>query len=96
VCLSEHRAKTICDTESIGEELQHLKKTFSKNGYSDRDISHALNSKRKQKENNEKPTSTALLPHQQSTSNKFSRLLSKYDIRTIHVPAKKPATCSDQ
>jgi hypothetical protein len=23
-----HRAKTICDTESIGEELQHLKKTF--------------------------------------------------------------------
>jgi hypothetical protein len=86
-----HRAKTICDTESIGEKLQHLKKTFRKNGYSDWDISHALNSKRKQKENNEKATATALLPYQQSTSNKISRLLSNYDIRTIHVPAKK--TC---
>jgi hypothetical protein len=83
-------AKTICDTESIGEELQHLKKTFRKNGYSERDISLALNSKRKQKENNEKPTATALMPYQQSTSNKISRLLAKY-IRTIHVPAKK--TC---
>jgi hypothetical protein len=41
------RAKTICDTESIGEELQHLKKTFRKNGYSERVVSHALNSKRK-------------------------------------------------
>jgi hypothetical protein len=25
-----HRAKTICHTESLGEELQYLKKTFKK------------------------------------------------------------------
>jgi hypothetical protein len=81
----------ICDTESLGEDLQHLKKTLRKNGYSERDISHALNSKIKQKGNKEKPTATALLPYQQSTSNKIRRLLAKYDIRTIHVPAKK--TC---
>jgi 2,3-bisphosphoglycerate-independent phosphoglycerate mutase len=45
----------------------------------------------KKKKKKEKPTATALLPYQQSTSNKISGLLSKYDIRTIHVPAKK--TC---
>jgi hypothetical protein len=40
--------RTLVHRESIGEELQHLKKTFRKNGYSERDISHVLNSKRKQ------------------------------------------------
>jgi hypothetical protein len=90
-----HRAKTICDTESLGEELQHLKKTLRKNGYSERDNSHALNSKIKQKGNKEKPTATALLPYQQSTSNKIRRLLTKY-IRTIPSQQRKPATCSDQ
>jgi hypothetical protein len=33
-----HRAKTICDTESLGEELQPLKRPSEKS-YSERDIS---------------------------------------------------------
>jgi hypothetical protein len=37
----------------------------------------------------EKPTSIAMLPYQQTIPNKISRLLAKYNIKTIHVPRNK-------
>jgi hypothetical protein len=57
-----HRAKVIYDMESF-QELEHLKKTFKKNGYSSKDINQALRTKTKQKTEKEKPAGTALLPY---------------------------------
>ena len=50
-----HRARMTCDTESLEEELKHLKKTFRKNGYSKKEINHALKTEIKQKTNKERP-----------------------------------------
>jgi len=36
----------------------------------------------------QKPPGVARLPYQEATSHKFSRLLSKYNIQTVHIPAK--------
>jgi protein involved in ribonucleotide reduction len=30
-----------------------------------------------------------VLPYQQATSNKISRFLTKYNIKTVHIPKKK-------
>jgi hypothetical protein len=37
----------------------------------------------------EKPTGVAVLPYQQAITTKISRILTKYNIKTIHVPRKK-------
>jgi hypothetical protein len=70
-------------------ELQHLKRTFRKNGYSDHDINYALYTKNKQQKKTEEPTGIVMLPYQHATSNKISRVLGKYNMKTIHVPMKK-------
>ena len=90
-----HQAKIICDTGSLEEELQHLQKTFRKNGYSKRGINHTLKTEIKQKTNKKKTVRTALLPYQCATSDKISRLLAKH-IRTIHVPTRKTSHLSGQ
>jgi hypothetical protein len=36
-----HHAKTICDAESLEEEMEHVKQTFGNNGYSNLDIEQA-------------------------------------------------------
>jgi hypothetical protein len=36
-----------------------------------------------------KPTGMAMLPYQRCVSNKISRLLNKYNIKTVHIPDKK-------
>jgi hypothetical protein len=86
-----HRAKVICDTESLQEELNHLIKTFKKNGYNNKDINRAFITKTKQETETakDKPIGTALLPYLSATSHKIGRLLARHNIRTVHVPTKK-------
>jgi hypothetical protein len=50
-----HHAQTICDN-SLQEEIQHLKQTFKKNGYSSWDIQQDLHVKNKPETATEKPT----------------------------------------
>jgi hypothetical protein len=45
--------------------------------------------RRKNRSQREKPTGVAMLLCQRSVSNKISRLLNKYDIQTVHTPARK-------
>jgi hypothetical protein len=52
-------------------------------------ISSTPQKQNKKKLNKDKLTGTALLPYQHSTSHKISRLIAKYNIRTIHIPPKK-------
>jgi hypothetical protein len=83
------RAKTLCDSESLRREIQHLKGVFLQNGYSKHDIRRAQHPKQKPQTKDEKPVGVVLLPYQQAITNKISRLLAKHNIRTIHIPIKK-------
>jgi hypothetical protein len=40
------RDRTICDANSLDAEINHLKKAFNQNGYSDRDIKQAVHHKK--------------------------------------------------
>jgi hypothetical protein len=44
--------------------------------------------KQKPKLNDEKPSSIAI-PYQKAITNKISRLLAEYNIKTVHIPRKK-------
>jgi hypothetical protein len=83
------RAWTICDADSLNMEIKHLKKIFRQNIYSNQDIKQGLQHKKKPQSQWEKPTSVAMLPYQQTISNKISRLLARHNIETVHIPAKK-------
>ena len=88
-----HRARNISDDNNLPGELRHLKETFLQNGYGRRDISTALkrafSQTTRNKEEKERPTATALLPYVSTVSGKISRILSRHNIRTIHLPPKK-------
>jgi hypothetical protein len=81
-------ARTICNTHSL-EEIQHLKKTCRRNGYSNHDINCAIYTREKHKTETKKPTSVALLPYEQATSNRISSLLAKYTTKTVHMSVRK-------
>jgi hypothetical protein len=81
--------KTLCDPDSLEKVIQHLRDTFQRNGYSKSEIRRALHPKLKPEPKNNKPAGTAVLPYQQAVSNKISRLLIKYNIKTVHMPIKK-------
>jgi hypothetical protein len=83
------RAKTLCDPDSLGKEIQHLRDTFQRNRYSKSEIRRALHPKLKPEQKNNKLTGIAVLPYQQAVSNKISRFITKYNIKTVHVPKKK-------
>jgi hypothetical protein len=72
------RAKTLCDPNSLGKEIQRLRDNFQRNGHNKNEIRRALHPKRKPEPKNNKPASIAVLPYQQAVSNKISRLLTKY------------------
>jgi hypothetical protein len=56
-------AKTLCDPDSLGKEVQHLRYTFQKkNGYSKSEIGRALHPKQKPELKSNKPTGIAVLP----------------------------------
>jgi hypothetical protein len=81
--------RIIHDTESLDEKINHLRKTFRQNRYSNCAVKHALVLRKGSQTHQEKPAGTAMLPIQQMVSNKISRLLAKHKIKTIHVPVKK-------
>jgi hypothetical protein len=81
--------RTVCDAESLDKEIDHLRKTFRQNGYSSRDVKHAVATKQKLQIQKEKPTGVALILFQKAVSNKISRVLAKYNIKTIHILVKK-------
>jgi hypothetical protein len=72
-----HRAKTICDSECLSNEIRHLRKTFKQNGHNAAAFNRPMNKKHKITTEKERPVGVASLPVQQSTSYKISRLLGK-------------------
>jgi hypothetical protein len=58
-----HRARSLCDQESLHSELEFLRTAFRQNGYSNRQIRRALNSPARVAPTPEKPDSVAVLPY---------------------------------
>jgi hypothetical protein len=75
--------------DSLGGEIRHLKCIFWWNGYNKDHIRGAIHCKQKPKLKDDKPARIARLAYQKSCSNKISRLLAKFNIRTVHIPRKK-------
>jgi hypothetical protein len=85
-----HRAKAICDSNSLPQELKFLHKTFRDNGYSEWQILHALSPpKRAPPQRREDPASVAFLPFVGTVFNRISRVLSKHNIKTVGLPPRK-------
>jgi hypothetical protein len=83
------RARSICDAESLEGEMEHLRKAFRQNGYSNGEINQALYPRHKPQRQCVELTAVAMLPYQHCVTNKISRLLAKYNIKTIHIPTRK-------
>jgi hypothetical protein len=83
-----HRARALCDKDSLHGELEFLKTMFRENGYSSQQI-RALNPKVQTSKSKDKPTSVALLPHVQTTHSRLSRMLAKHNIKSVGLPPRK-------
>jgi len=83
-----HRAKALCDQESLASELTFLTKVFQQNGYSRQQIRAMKLATRTNKTEN-KPTSRAYLPYTHNTYGTISRMLAKYNIKSVTIPPRK-------
>jgi hypothetical protein len=90
-----HRARAICDQDSLPQKLDFLTTVFKHNGYSNHQIQRAMETTRQTSEpKEEKPTSTVYIPYEY-INNKFgrlSRMLAKYNIKCVDLPYGKIAS----
>jgi hypothetical protein len=73
----------------LSDEIQHLRKTFRQKGYNATAFSRAINKKHMTTTEKQRSIGVGPLPFQQSTSYKISRLLQKFNMKTVNMPAKK-------
>jgi len=89
-----HRAKTLCDQESLAPELTFLTNVFKQNDYRHQQIKQAIKPATRTNKTEDKPTSTAYLPYTQTTYGRLSRMLAKYNNKSVAIPPTKyQATC---
>jgi hypothetical protein len=62
------------------------------NGYSQQQIRRAMEPTTPTAKKKDKPTSTAYLPHTQTTYGRLSRMLAKHNIKSVALPPKKIAS----
>jgi hypothetical protein len=84
-----HRAKALCDKDSLTQELEFLTTVFKDNGYSHQQIRQAMELATRTTKTNDKPTSTAYIPYIQTTYGHLSRMLAKHNIKSVAVPHRK-------
>ena len=99
-----YRALTISEPSSLNEELEHLNRVLTENGYNSKDINQTTlrlknkissltniempNEEEKEEEEGKKWT---ILPYVQGTTEHISRILSKHNIKVIAKPQRKIA-----
>jgi hypothetical protein len=83
-----HRARALCDEDSLLAELVFLRDIFKQNGYDDRQIHRALN-RRPQLPQPEEPNSVTFLPFVGTVFNRISRKLAQHNIKSVGLPHKK-------
>jgi hypothetical protein len=58
-----HRARALCDQDSLSQQLDFLTITFKQNGYNDNQIQRAMKPAPHTPKPDEKPTTTAYFPY---------------------------------
>jgi hypothetical protein len=84
-----HRARALCDEDSLQAELLFLKDVFKENGYNDRQIHRALNHRLHLHQPDNEPHSVALLPFVGTVFNRISRVLARHNIKSVGLPHMK-------
>jgi len=87
-----HRAHALCDHESLSQELDFLTTTFKQNGYNDHQIQRAMKPSRQILVPDNKPTATAFIPYTNNTYGRLSRMLAKYNIKSVAISHRKIAS----
>jgi hypothetical protein len=83
-----HRARALCDEDSLQAELVFLKDVFKGNGYNDRQIHRALNHRPLLLQPDNQPHSVAFLPFVGTVFNRISRVLARHII-SVGLPHMK-------
>jgi hypothetical protein len=81
-----HRAKALCDEDSLQAKLEFLKDIFKENGYNDQQIHRALNRLPLLPQPDNKPHSVAFLPFVGTVFNRISRVLAQNNIKSVGLP----------
>jgi hypothetical protein len=81
-----HRARALCDEDSLQAEFVFLKDVFRENGYNDWQIHRALNRRPLLPQPDNKPHSVAFLPFVRTVFNRISRVLARHNIRSVGLP----------
>jgi hypothetical protein len=84
-----HRAKTLCDQDSLPQEMEFLTTVFKMNGYSTQQIRRAMVPTTPTSKNEDKPTANAYLPYTQTTFGRLSRMLAKHNIKSVALPPQE-------
>jgi hypothetical protein len=84
-----HRARALCNQESLHAELVFLKNVFRQNVYSDRQIHRVLNRRPNMSQPEDNPDSVAFLPYVGTIFNRISGVLSRHNIKSVGLPPKK-------
>ncbi|PNF14479.1 hypothetical protein B7P43_G18379 [Cryptotermes secundus] len=82
-----HRARALCDQDSLHAKLVLLGDVFRKNRY--RQIHRVLNHRLNIRYPEDKQDSVAFLPYVGSIFNRISRMLSRHNIKSVGLPPKK-------
>lgn len=72
-----HRARALCDEDSLHAELVFLRDVFRQNSYNDQQIHRVLNHHPNISQPDDKPDSVAFLPYIRTIFNRISRVLSQ-------------------
>jgi hypothetical protein len=84
-----HRARALCDVDSLQAESVFLKDVFKRNGYNDRQIHRALNRRPHLPQPDNKLHSVAFLPFVGTLFNRISRVLARHNIKSVGLPHMK-------
>jgi hypothetical protein len=84
-----HRTRSLCDEDSLQAELVFLKDFFRENGYNDRQIHRALSRRLHLPQPDSKPHSVTFLPVVGTVFNRISRVLARYNIKSVGLPHMK-------
>jgi hypothetical protein len=84
-----HRARALCDEDSLQAELVLLTVVIKQDGYNDRQIHRALNRYPSLDQPDNKPNSVAFLPFVGAVFNRISRVLALHNIKSVGFPYMK-------
>lgn len=82
-----HRATRICEESNVHQELGHLENVLRANGYSSQEVKRALHpNKSARSRSEEEETNTISLPYLKNVTDRISKILKQYKIKTMFTP----------